>query len=449
MKKLLALLLALFLPGCAAAETYGLSVSVDVNEELFALYARQALQADPAYASYDLDTLVAAMTKSLNGLGFDLAAQEDAMSLLVRLGAGELLNVTLHTTDEAVFLTSPMLYGYALWDAKQGTAEKSLQSSEWESVCGGMGEALSRWLADFEPIITNGVFDGDAYAGGTQCTLWTLSDMDIAALASSLATEELRALSVSLMEVMGLNASELLTLFNEENARVAAEDTYWYMLRVVTNDADEFVGASLTVLQDVAQVATISLGMTEKTFKLVVGLGLNEQNYWWELTGKQSQLRNITYLSGTSREWIADKDESYSFVSVANAPLSSHMLRCTLTQSGNRYLWDGNISIGDESAYEYVCSSSGTLIPSTGTLDCIVSLGDAPYEPVRMTIRLGPVETIAPMDSSLQLCSMSDPAEATLCQELMDKFAASIMARMIKLLPMDTIMTLEKITLPE
>lgn len=453
MKRLLALLLALLLPGCAVAETIGVSVSVEVDEAVFAAYAKQALQTLPEAASYDLDALSAAVAKCLNGLGIESAAQDDATVVKLRLGNGELLNIAFHTTKDAIYVTSPMLSGYALWDALRidHEAEAKLDETDWESVSVGVAQAVSAWLADIEPTVTQGTFDGDAYSDGTQCITWMLSDMDMAALISALATEEVRAAFANLMKVVvGLDGSELLAQFDALNARVANEDAYLYILRIVTNDANEFVGASLTILDDVAQIATCSIGVGGSAVKLVVGLGLSEKNYWWELNGRCSQQENITYLSGTSREWLAAKEESYSYVSATNAPLASYVLRGSLTQSGERLLWDGSISLGTEAASEYICSVSGSCMPESRKIETSISLGgNGASAPLRLKLNIGPVEAIPPMDGTLKLCSLTSVADAALYDELTQKFTASLMARLIKLLPMDLIMTINQFTLPQ
>lgn len=453
MKRLLALLLALILPGCAAAETVGLSMSVVLDEAVFAAYAKQAIQDDPQFASYDLDSLSAAIAKSLNGLGMDVAVQEDATAVKIGLANGELLNLAIHTTQDAVYITSPMLSGYALWDElpDASDAEVVLAETDWESVMASVAETITNRFSVIEPTVMQGTFDGDAYSGGTQCITWMLSDKDVAALVSALATEEVREAVVNLVQaVAGMDGSGLLEKFDELNAKVADADAYLYMMRIVTNDADAFVGASLTIMDKVSQIATCSVGMTDNGLKLVIGLGFAEQNYWWDFNAKQSRQDSITYLSGISREWLASKDESYSYVSATNAPLTSYLLRCSLTQSGERLLWDGTISLGTEASSEHVCSASGSYIRETGAVDCTIGLGGSGSSaPMRLKLRFGSVETIPPMDSTLKLCAAFTDADAALFEELTQKFAASLMARLIKLLPMDLIMTINQFTLPQ
>lgn len=449
MKRILALLLALLLPGCAVAETYGFSLSVDVDEAAFVSCVKPTLVRESQLAAYDPDVLAAVLAKCLNGLDVEVKSQEDAASLKVSLSKGDMLDLTCHATDEALYYTSPMLAGHALWAEMDAEDEidELIAKTDWKSVMSGVMESVENWLSNFEPTVSGGVFDGDAYEDGTRCITWSLTDMDIAALQDGMMTDELRGFIRELGSI-GLDAAALLGGFDALNARVADEDTYLYILRAVTNDAGEFVGASLTILEENTQVATASLGMKGNAIKLVVGLGLHEQNYWWEFSAKQTQQENISYLSGISREWVADKAESFSYVSATNAPLATYQLRCTLTRTGERILWDGSLSMGSESSSTPLCSIKGSYSPANGAFDCSVALGGkVPF--LRLNIRFGQVEPIPAMDASLKLCSMTSNADAALFAELTDKFAAKFMARLIKLLPMDLIMTLEQYQLPQ
>ncbi len=449
MKRLLALLLALLLPGCAAAQTYGFTVSVDLDETAFAAYAKQAMQLVPQLAEYDADALANAVAKSLNGLSVDASVQEDAAALNIRLAKGNLVELALHTTEDAVYYTSPMLSGYALWAEMEPQtaigAEKA--KTDLSSVVSSWEEAVERWLSDIEPTTTSGIFDGDAYSGGTRCITYSLTDQDIAALFNGLLTDELAAYIQEQLESMELDITETLDELHALNARVADEDVHLYILRIVSNDAGEFVGASLTVIKENAQVATVSVGMTDQTLRLVIGLGLSEQNYWWELQLKEKQQDSISYFSGTSREWLTNKEASYSYISSTNAPLATYQLRGTLTRAAGRLLWDGGISKGSEAANVPLCAFNGSYVQATGNLDCSVSLGRDKV--LRLTFSAGQMDEIAPMDASLKLCSMTSSDDAPLYEELTKKFAASLMTRMIKLLPMDLIMTINEFKMPK
>lgn len=447
MKRLLALLLALLLPGCAAAESYELSVSIEVNEESFASFAMPTVQGDPALSNVDARTLIAEVVECLNGMSTQLIFKEDAWQAKVNLGTGELLDAAVYTQDERAFLTSSMMPGYALYDALE--SEASVPAVDSDAVCAGMESALSAWLGNLEPTVSYGTFDGDAYEGGAKCTTYSITDMDVAALVSALATEELRVLAAEFLTALGLDDAALLTQFDALNARVADEDAGLYILRIVTDEADAFVGASLTVVHGQAQVATLSLGAAENRIRLVVGLGLRAQNYWWELDCSFNNLQSSTYISGNAREWVADKAESFSYVRQTNAPLADYALRLNLSKAGSRYLWVGNISVSGIEYNEELCAVSGSCNVGTKELDCTISLGAEQSAPLALKVRFGPADAIPPMDETLQLCSLSAPEDVEKCQELLEKFAARIMARLIKLLPMDIIMTLNEYELPQ
>lgn len=455
MKKLLAVLLALVMPFSAMAETYGLSLSVATDETIFTQYAKEALRLDPAYADMDLDKLAAAVEQILDGFGVSLTVQEDAAALDIQLGGGSLLDLVVHVTQDALYMTSSLLPGYALREKISAPTEqelsvaKELASMDWQAVSISVEEAVQQWASVIEPTVMQGMFSGDAYEGGTRCTTWVLSDIDIAALVSAGMTDELRAAVTALLIVIGENADEILSRFDAINDKVADEDAYIYMLRIVENDAGDVVGMSLTVIQEMHQVATVSLGLSGMECRLVVGLGANEDNYWWEISGKRTVVDNVTCFTGNSREWLADKSDAFAYVRERVNPLSNYEWRCSLTQSGKRYLWDGQVNVWNGQAYEALCSTSGVCAPETGTFCGTIGLGTSPYEPLKLQFSFGPVDAIASLDADAEMCDLSDPEDALLSERLQNQLAASFMARLIKRLPMDLLLSMPQLTIPE
>lgn len=453
MKKLLALLLALFMPLCALAEPYGLSLSLETDEKLAEQF-REALLADPAYAA-NADALAAALQQLLDGLGLDIICQEDAASLSLRLAGGTLLDMTVHTADDAAWLTTSMLPGYALKEDNAGSAAddqeilRQLQETDWTAVQASMAAAAGKWASVIEHDVSTGVYTGDAFDGGTQCATITLTDMDIAALVSALATEELRTAVTPLLTAAGLDAEDVLAKFDAANDRVADEDKYAYLLRLVGNDDGELVGLSLTIVGETAQVATLSLGLEEQEIRLVIGLGLKEQNYWWELTAKLEPQGDALCLNGTSREWVASKEEGFGYASAANAPVAEYTWQGSVTEADGRYLWEAVIHEGSAQGSGQLCSGSGSLDPASSSLDFTISMGGAENPLLTLNAAFGPTDAIAPLDSTLKVCSITDAADSTLYEKLVTQFSAALMARLLKLLPLDVIMTLNQLPLSE
>lgn len=283
MRRLLAFMLALLLPVCAMAETHGLSVAFEADEALLNSYVRQWLALGADTLPGNLDLYVQLVQRVLNGASMRTASQEDAVYVEVNLSGGKLLDMTVHALDGTSCMTSSMLGNNALVEKVDATEQNdAIGELNWAVLGSSIEQAFETWFAAMEPTTSRGAFAGDAYEGGTQCITWSFTDVDIAALASAIMTEDVRKAAAAVMSAYGLDSEDLLARFDELNAKVADEDVYLYILRVVKNDADEIIGASLTVVEEVTQVATISLGFEGEGVRLVAGFGLNQQNYWWE-----------------------------------------------------------------------------------------------------------------------------------------------------------------------
>lgn len=451
MKKLLALLLAVLLPVYASAETYGASIHVETDETIFPQLVKELLSSGPTLDQDELEICVQLIHQLLNGLTLNIKTQEEAVSISAALPTGQLLDLNLYESDDVAYLTSSMLAGYALTiedtpSSVKAEGEDTLTSIDWNSVADSLVMRLSDWLYDIEPTSARGSFNGDAYEGGTHCYTVILSDSDIAGLVSLLATEELRAALQILMQSCGADSDELLAQFDALNARVADEDVHLYFLRVVSDDAGQLVGVSLTVLKDDVQVATVSFGVTDKSVKLVMGLGLNTQNYWWELSAVRTKKDSTTHWNGTSREWLADKTESFAYVSEHNEAVSACSWLCTVTTAGERVLWDGAFFRGEsQAADQRVCAFSGNAIPASAEMKCSLEFGTAANSIIALTLHMGQTEAIADMDSALQSCSLSAEEDAALREKLLELLGAGFTARLVKLLPLDLILKMNQL----
>ena len=454
MRKVLALLLACTLPFCALAETYGVSVSIDTDENLFINYLKTSLMQLPSAASDpQLDTYIRMIQKLLHGLALDMAFQEDAVSVAVQLGGGRLLDAVFHEQADKVLITSSLLEGYALEEqiepnpAHQEAVQK-LQDLDWHQLADDLRISLNGWLDSIEPVVSYGQFVGDAYEGGTQCTTWALEDKDIAALAEAVFSDEVRANVSLILNALGLDADDLLSKLDSLSDRVAKANVYRYLLRIVKDDQETLKGCSLTVYSQTAQLATASLGIQEKELRLVFGFGVQDKNYWCEMTASARGRNNLTLVSGQCLEWMADKEQSFAYVKSAMSPVSNQSWYCNVTKSGQRYLWDASLYEGDKANYAYHFSSAGTVIPATSTLDCSISIGDSPYTPLTLKLKARPVEAISSPDATLERCSMSDTEDAALYQTLVEMISSKLLARLMKLIPLDLLLQLSLPQMP-
>lgn len=451
MKKLLALLLALLLPVCALAETYECTLAMDADDATFAQFAKAILTKIPGMNADHAERYAKALHTLLQDTKVSVVSQSDAASFSVELAGGSLFDVTVCEDAKATYMTSSLLPGYALVEEhtpaqKLPSMQTLIDDAVMQNVLASMDAALSAWLSEIEPTMTHGVFHGDAYEGGTQCITWALTDQDIAALVSALATDELCALVTKAFTMMELDAAQLLKEFDELNDRVADEDAYFYILRLVRDDEQQPVGLSLSIMEETAQVATVSFGVTEKTLTLVVGLGMNGQNYWWECTLQGNRRDEMLFLDGVSREWIADKASAFGYVRDTNAPVSVQYWNCSLTQSGQRLLWDASLYQGETAdPARKLGASKGSVNPDGGTFEASFTLNAGTDVPLKIVFSGKPVDAISPLDSALKLCSTTAAADAELYKELNKTLSLELSARMVKLLPLDVIMTLSEL----
>lgn len=452
MKRLLILLLLLVLPVCSLAETYEASIKVKTEDEIFAVYAKELLQKIPGLSAENEDKYVQVLRAVLRDAEMKAVAQDDAVSLEFSLAGGSLFDMVVREIDTALYLTSSLIPGYALveemngmhfpFQNKEGLAEDPTLQRNADSI----EIAISNLLVGIEPTTVHGAFRGDAFEDGTWCTTWMFSDKDIAAWLSAFMTDDVRSLLAQMMPALELNASDLLSKIDEINDRVADEDKYSYILRVVRDDADQFVGLSITVTEDVSQLATISFGMTDEGVRTVIGLGMDVQNYWWEYTVQTSTREHLTFIKGSSREWVADKGESFTYVSKTNAPVSIYTWNCNMTKSGQRYLWDGTLYTGDATdVSQIVCTYRGSVNLASSAFETSISMMKTSRTAFTLEISYKPVEPISAMDDEiLTQCFLNDPTQTELYNELNSCFSMEMTSRILKLLPLEVIFTLDE-----
>lgn len=398
MKKLTALLLAFLMPIWAAAETYGFSISAETDEALLLNYAEPSLSLLPESAVAEAEMLVKLFARVMNGFGVEVAVQADAAELRLSLSGEEALQLLLHQSDGELLLSSPMLKGYAI-----KTKMPQLQQTA---------------LTDAFAAYATGVFVGDAYEGGTQCTTWALSGDGLTSL---------------LPEAYIHMLDQVMSSLNGELSDVSADDL---IIRVVQDDEDQVVGISVTFMREQMQLATLSIGFQEEKIILVAGLGLSAQNYWCRMTCKQSQVDELVYLNGNVQEWLVDKAESFSSVSTLYAPQAAYQLRATVTETSQSCLWSGTFCTED--GRETLATFAGNIAPERGMMNAALGLGGSSNKkPLTLRIACQPTEALAPFDATLAICSAEDTA---MFDSLVKQFTAAAAARMIKLLPMDLIL---------
>lgn len=454
MKKVLALLLACMLPICAQAETYGLTMTVDTDETLFADALRVALAELPEAAQDpQKDTYVSLIQQLLDGLTLDAALQEDAVSLAISLDGGSLLDVTFHDEGNQMLMTSSLMAGITLADEyeqltqAEESAQAMLNDLDWAHLWSLVTACFNAWQNGLEPMVTHGQFVGDAYTGGTKCTNWAFTDQDIAALVTQLCSGEVREAVSAALTASGFDAQQALAALDDASARVEANNAYQYLLRVVHNDADEMVGCSLSVFSGMAQLATASLGIQEGEGRLVIGFAVQDQNYWCELAISADESEGRTLLKGHCMEWLADQQQCFAFVKVAANPVSHQAWQCSISHDDQQYRWDACFYDGSDPEKVYL-SSQGAYAMDADTLDCSISLGKSGNAPLTLLLLASPAEAIAEPEATLTQYSLDDPADEAQIKALAEQVSATLMARLIKLLPLELLLQLSMPQMP-
>ena len=433
MKKLLALLLALLLPLCAAAETYGFSIQVQVDETNFMGAVQNVLTnggVDVAAAEKQAEL----MKQLVDGMGLQLKFDDSAFSLVFQLCGSRLFDLTAYEQGEMTLVTSSMLAGYALAETAE-SQESTIPQSEWDAAAQSVAATLLSWLDDVEKTESAGMFVGDAFEGGTKCTTWTLDDKMLSQLIDEMLTEDVREVLSAMYEEMGLEAAEILANLDKVNKDAALNNRYAYVLRAVENE-EKLVGLSLTVLQGDEQAATISIGFKENGITAVIGLGLEKQNYWCEFSSEWTDYEDNNSVIATVREWAASKDDAFAYVKGATAPANAIEWTFNAIPDAAGYSWNSALHANGE----VLLNANGTAVPEEKTYNGTIIFGTDVKPLLNISFAMQPTDAIPEMDTSLVICSASDPADAELFEKLSNQLVAAISARLLKILPMDLIL---------
>lgn len=454
MKRLIALILACLMPICALADTYEMSISVDTDEQLFVAELEKLLSNVPDAADDPQTSLYIQMIqKLLDGLAVNINLQDDAFSVDVQLGGGSLLDYTFYDREDNIVVTSSLFEGRALeFDIEQPSAATgdadALKDLDWHRVEERVSNCFTQWMNSLEPVVTSGTYVGNTFENGSNCKIWAFEDKDVAALVKTAATGEIRAAAAAWLSAIDLDAATMLADLGSISDKVAEENRYRYLLRAVSDETGKWIALTLTVYDGLSQIATVSLGNETQEYRLVFGFGVEDKNYWCEMTVSASRLNNTTYLSGKCIEWMAEKKMSFPYVKNAVTPVSDQAWYCNIAASDKSYSWEASIYEDDKSDSAYCYSSSGTVIPAAGELDCNFSIGNSPYIPLTLKLKCGPGNEIPALDDTLLRCFVTDPADAGQYQEIIEEMSNRLTIRMIKLMPMDLLLEFSPVGIP-
>ncbi len=445
MKRLVALLLALFLPVCALAETFEVTMEVQTAQALFSALVDQSVQQPMRLEGVSSESVAKLLQALLGNTKITAVTQENASSVSITLNGNSFLDATTYMSDSESLMTSSLIPGYVLVEDAAPTSAAEAENEK--KIAEDVQTAYEAWKKTLPVETAHGVFSGDAYTGGTVCTTWTITDSDIAALMTAIMTPELREMIEQHADAETAGKDSILSAFDAANARVAEENKYTYTIRRVTDDDDQLIGFSATVFDQAAQVATFSLGKSEQSTRVVIGLGLKQENYWAECVLTESQRDQTTFIKGEMREWTADKSESFAYVTEANAPAMSYLMNCIMTKSGQRELWDGHVYLGTKAnAGKEMLSFSGSINKANQSFEAKCSLVENQQPMMTFSLSKKPAAEIMPPDASLVRCAETDPDQGELYEKVNQEFMFAITMRLMQIIPFDLLLKLDGLT---
>ena len=440
MKKLLAILLVLMLPVCATAEAYSFTFDVETGEA-FLQFVENAMRLEGAETAEA--TEAAQMLQSLvNGMGMDFVAQEDAFDMQLRFSGEELMDLTAYETNQELMLTSTLIPGYALSamqesDAAQATA---LEQIDWVGAALSVLPSVTEWCNALKSTEAQGSFVGDAYEGGVKCTTWSVADQAVATLVDAVLTEDVCAALKAVFTAMEMDADAILSQIREQNKLVAQENLHTYLLRWVQDAQDQPIGASLTVLKNGEQIATVSMGFQDDGCRLVIGLGLDIQNYWCETIVQDASVDEVWQLTCRTREWADDKENAFAYISAVKEPETDLSWSIAVDEQA----WE--CVVRDRS--EVILTANGTRDAQTGNVKGQIAIGSEAALILNIEFAMGPTTDIQPMSADVTKVSADNPEDADQYEQLVKQLTATLMARLIKLLPLQMILEMNPFTMP-
>lgn len=428
MRKLFSLVLAALIaltPIIACGEAYEYTVSLNLDiEKLLPVISSLEDAIPEEYAG-----MTESILEVIDGVGLTLIAQEDACRISLIHGSSEIADASFNRSGDSLILSSTLFSDYALSFDFEMNETQTVDPAKLVAALLGAAQAAKQWFDALEPDVAYGSFTADAYDGGTKCTTYMVTDSDLAGVVKSLLNDDVKECIAAIADE---DALERLTAVNDQ---VADEDVHSYILRVVENE-NGFLGFSLTVFREVAQIGTVSLGLHDQQARLVVGLGLDEQNYWYDLSISRTTRNKTIYLKGKATEYLAARDETFAFASAANEAKAQIDWSCRLVPSGNRTVFEAEyLNSLDNSGF----GMRGTFELNPFVLDAeIFDLSNA----LLVNLYVRPAEAIAPLAEGLTYYGIEELNDPNLSGKIMQDVASHLLVKLIKVLPIDLVMNL-------
>lgn len=283
MKRLLCMVLVLMLLcGSAFAEENQAVITFSANEtQLIDLLTQMGAPGEVKLLAQGLEELLAK-------LRLEFQWRDNASWGGVWLADTTVVDMATFQDDEGLIqLTTSLMpehyIAYQFTEAemtRNRDAFSTMTSTNWLAVANELAEAAQAWWNELPGQESAGRFIGDAYDGGTRCVTRSFDDEDLACAVDRLSTilQQHGVDNDFLTAYLGLN--NLWESVQTANRTAAQNNRYHYTVKQVYDDNGDMRGLSFIVLEGENQLMTASLGMNESGWKLVLGWGKNERNYY-------------------------------------------------------------------------------------------------------------------------------------------------------------------------
>lgn len=282
-KKLLCLALALMLLcSSAMAEAYQATVTFSSNTTQLVELLTQTGMAE------DVKLLAQGLEELLSKLRLELLMQHNGGQCGISLGKEKLIDFAYFVDEQGLiqFIASLMPNHYIAYQyteeeqARIAAAGQVMNDTDWQAVFAELAAVAQTWWNELPRQESREKYIGDAYTGGTRCVSYSFDDACVAQLVDMLSAA---------LQQHGVDDGFLAEYLYQENLwgsvaaanqEAAQANRYRYTVKQIYDEADAFVGLSVVVLDGESQVMTVSLGRENDGWKLVLGWGLKETNYY-------------------------------------------------------------------------------------------------------------------------------------------------------------------------
>lgn len=467
LKRLAALLIALLLPAAALAEAYVAEIHVSIDEEEYVSAMSSMVEAagisEELFSGVDPEKLYRALAQIANGMGVRVQGQLDppALDMEIQLKNTTLSDMQLFLNDEDLLLTSSLFPQYAFQfgvsdDLTAVDPEAILASLDIPLLLDSLEKAFASFSEHAQIRTEMGTFSGDAYVDGSACLSVTFDDGAVSTAVQAFLNDELINSLSALEEAAGIEIAGILEQFRERSIQVAQDNSYAYLLRYVTDDEAAPVGLSMSVSKHDEPILTVSAGISKQELRIVIGLGMNQTNYWHSQVINWDESSDGIHLKGELREYSASKSSAYAYACTAPDEIYVAVDWNALVTPDQ----DG-ISFSAEVMMPLDLSVNGTQIMDTSTS---VIHGRLDYSPFTLTytmeeffgpgrvmvadFRIAPCASLSiPSTGELSILEpeSSDPEMLALCDEVMQNMVNKMTVRMLKLLPLDLILSIPQL----